>query len=447
VAKPKAKRTSPVVAPAPIEAPAEPAALADTAPQTSPDRAVRSEQVVEERAEVVPGAVIDQRRCRRASTSLQGVLGHARLPHRRRGLSLHQNHRYRISTIGEARGSAALVLRGQGKLSRGLITDEGLQPLLLRIERGGPDRVETAVFDWEAGIVTMHDNKTAPLDLPTFDPLALGQYYFTPPAADHVTVTVATPRRLIRYDHARGDRDHRVARPHRSRARHRRSDDGKTDAYIWLAPSLRHIPVKIRVSNTERGTLEVLLDTIRVDEDAARSGRDSSIPREVDRPPRQTRRSRRRDPPKPSGDDRSMTVRATARRAGSGDRQCAGSQRRQTTDCRRSSARIAKPVRATARSSPTACSRFCRMRSLRNARRVDRSATTGTRVVVRELGRSLRDLAPAIMAADDVWLRAFKSRLHRPLPRPSRTTSPIGCGNVWALPTTSPPDRRSRTRG
>src|SRR6185295_5026436 len=32
-------------------------------------------------------------------------------------------------------------------------------------------------------------------------------------------------------------------------------------------------------------------------------------------------------------------------------------------------------------------------------------------VAVRELGLSLRDLEPAISAADAVWLRAFKSRL------------------------------------
>ncbi|MCC6193898.1 MAG: hypothetical protein IT518_05455, partial [Burkholderiales bacterium] len=35
-------------------------------------------------------------------------------------------------------------------------------------------------------------------------------------------------------------------------------------------------------------------------------------------------------------------------------------------------------------------------------------------VLVREMGRSLRDLAPALNAADDVWLRAFKSRMHGP---------------------------------
>jgi 16S rRNA (cytosine967-C5)-methyltransferase len=37
-------------------------------------------------------------------------------------------------------------------------------------------------------------------------------------------------------------------------------------------------------------------------------------------------------------------------------------------------------------------------------------------VLVRELGRSLRDLAPALTAGDDIWVRAFKSRLHNALP-------------------------------
>jgi hypothetical protein len=140
--------------------------------------------------------------------------------------------------------------------------------------------VETAVFDWESGIVTMHDNKTAALDLPTFDPLSLmWQYYFTPPASDQVSVTVATPRRLVRYTITREGTDtiEWPNGPIQTERWHRRSEDGKTDAYIWLAPSLRHIPVKIRVSNTERGTLEVMLDSIRVDEDPAAVGRDDLV--------------------------------------------------------------------------------------------------------------------------------------------------------------------------
>ena len=47
---------------------------------------------------------------------------------------------------------------------------------------------------------------------------------------------------------------------------HRRSEDGATDAWFWLAPSLHYIPIKMRVTRTSRGTLEVLLDSIRVDD-------------------------------------------------------------------------------------------------------------------------------------------------------------------------------------
>jgi Protein of unknown function (DUF3108) len=182
----------------------------------------------------------------------------------------HADNQYQIATVGKAKGLAALVLRGQGKVqSRGLITATGLQPLEFDVERGGPDRRESAVFDWEAGVVTMHDNKTAALDIPTFDPMTImWQFYFTPPTTDEVSFSLATPRRLTRYtvtreetekvEWAQGEVD--------AQRWHRRSDDGKTDAFVWLAPALRYIPVKMRVVNTERGTVEVLLTSIRVDE-------------------------------------------------------------------------------------------------------------------------------------------------------------------------------------
>ena len=291
-AKPKARRTSPLVPAAP-----EPVASADVPPSetAAPEAApVVAEEAVpaEERAEVIPGAKATGKTLPpRVDLAYKVFWG-------TRGFLIgdavyrfeHKDQRYRIATIGEARGLAALVLRGQGKLeSRGVITEDGLQPSILRIERGSPDRVETAVFDWEAGMVTMHDNKTAPLDLPTFDPLSLmWQYYFTPPTSDRVTVTVATPRRLVRYTISREGTE-TIEWPHGpivTERWHRRSDDGKTDAYIWLAPSLRNIPVKIRVSNTERGTLEVMLDSIRVDDDPAAVGGDElQVPKSDPMPP------------------------------------------------------------------------------------------------------------------------------------------------------------------
>jgi hypothetical protein len=290
-AKPKPRHPSPAVAaPSPVETPVEaPTAEAREATTSAKTEATAAPaETSEPAAQVLPGAVPDAKSLPPRIDLAYKVFWGAR------GFLIgdavyrfeHQGQRYRIATIGEARGLAALVLRGQGKIeSRGLITSEGLQPMLMRVERGGPDRVETAVFDWEAGIVTMHDNKTAPLELPTFDPLALmWQYYFTPPASNEVTVTIATPRRLAKYTITREATETIEWANGTIEAErwHRRSEDGRTDAYIWLAPSLRYIPVKIRVSNTSRGTVEVLLDSIRVDEDAAAVGRDDLVMPRVD---------------------------------------------------------------------------------------------------------------------------------------------------------------------
>jgi len=189
----------------------------------------------------------------------------------------HAANEYRITTIGEAKGLAALFLRGQGKLeSRGFITATGLQPLEFSVERGSKEKRETAVFDWEIGIVTLHDRKTEALELSTFDPLTLmWQAYFAPPVEDTQNLSIATTRRVGRYTVTReGEETISWQQGEIVTERwHRRSDDGKSDAYIWLAPSLRYVPVKMRVSATYRGnfgaTLEAKLDSIRVDETPA----------------------------------------------------------------------------------------------------------------------------------------------------------------------------------
>jgi hypothetical protein len=63
----------------------------------------------------------------------------------------HSGDRYRISTVGQARGLAALIVRGKGKVeSRGRITPTGLKPYEFAIERGSADKREVAFFDWDS---------------------------------------------------------------------------------------------------------------------------------------------------------------------------------------------------------------------------------------------------------------------------------------------------------
>ena len=273
--KPHPKRAAPVAipSPAPIETPPAEAGATE-APDVEAENtaAANAEAQAAALPQVIPGApVITPVLPPRVDLAYDVYYG-------TRGFLIgeavyrfeHADNQYRIATVGRARGLAALILRGQGKVqSRGLITASGLQPLEFDVERGGPDRRESAVFDWEAGIVTMHDNKTAVLDLPTFDPMTImWQFYFTPPTEDVVSFSLATPRRMTRYTVTR-EQTERIewAQGAVDAERwHRRSDDGKTDAYVWLAPMLHYIPVKMRVVNTERGTVEVLLSSIRIDE-------------------------------------------------------------------------------------------------------------------------------------------------------------------------------------
>jgi len=183
----------------------------------------------------------------------------------------HSGNRYRISSVGELRGLAALLYPGQGRVeSRGSITASGLQPYEFTFERSDRPQHEIAAFDWEAGVVTLNDMKTAALEIPTFDWLAImWQYYFSPPTGHDVSFSVATTRRVARYTITRED-DERIewGQGEIDTVRwHRVSEDGRSDGYVWLAPSLRFIPVKIRYTGP-RGTFEALLQSIRADETA-----------------------------------------------------------------------------------------------------------------------------------------------------------------------------------
>jgi hypothetical protein len=184
----------------------------------------------------------------------------------------HHGDAYRIATVAQARGLAALFIHGKGKVeSSGVITPNGLQPREFAVERGSSDRREVAHFDWEQGIVTLNDNTTLPLEPPSFDPMTLmWQAYFTPPESPVQNLNVVTTRRIASYTIAREGTE-TITWPQgeiETERWHRKSDDGRIDAYFWLAPQMHYVLVKMRVSQTARGTLEALLDTIRVDEPA-----------------------------------------------------------------------------------------------------------------------------------------------------------------------------------
>ncbi|MDQ2916666.1 MAG: DUF3108 domain-containing protein [Pseudomonadota bacterium] len=200
----------------------------------------------------------------------------------------HTGDRYRISTVAQARGLAALIVHGTGKIeSLGRITPNGLKPYEFAIERGSADKREVAYFDWGAGNVVLHDGAIAPLEAPAFDPLTiLWQSYFSPPSRNDQTFSLATTRRVSRYTLSL-EGEETLAWPRGNvltQRWHRTSEDGKSEAWFWLAPSMHYIPVKMRITRTSRGTLEVLLDSIRADATDA-PGTDAEPPRRSDNTP------------------------------------------------------------------------------------------------------------------------------------------------------------------
>jgi len=182
----------------------------------------------------------------------------------------HSGSQYRISTVGEARGLAALLFPGEARAkSEGAITADGLQPTSYSVER--INRREAASFDWESGMVQLNGDQSAPLELPTFDPLVvLWQFYFSPPAHDQTEFNIATTRKIYHVTFRRigaekitlpfGDVDTEIWK--------RVDADSTVEAQVWLAPSLRYVAVKLRLSNA-RATVEGLLDSIRVDDTVA----------------------------------------------------------------------------------------------------------------------------------------------------------------------------------
>ena len=276
--KPRPAPAAPIITAPPIESPA--AVIATGDPYEPPALEPASEPVAtapEPTEETLPVAAAKQEPPRelppRIDLVYRGFLG-------TQGFFIgdavyrleHAANRYSITTVGEARGLAALFFRGQGRLtSTGTITRAGLQPNLYTAERTSDNRHEAATFDWETGIVLLNDNKTAALETPTLDPLAvLWQFYFAPPDQDEVQFNIATTRRVYRYSFRRAATETVALSFGEVEAQvwERASGDGSITAKVWLAPSLHNVMVKLRLSN-DRGTVEALLDSIRVDETVA----------------------------------------------------------------------------------------------------------------------------------------------------------------------------------
>jgi hypothetical protein len=266
------------------------------------------------------------------------------------------------------------------------------------VERGGPDRREVARFDWEVGIVTLHDQQTAPLDLMTFDPMALMLAILFSPQRQRVEHNVATTRRVYTYTIVREGTE-TITGP-----------QGAIETSVGIAARRRQPAssgsrrralrsVKLRIVATSR---EHHRGTARFDSSICPPRRNDA-PREPDR----------RDSPPRSP---TSTFTAPADSLCTSFSTSSGDGPRPRLHCR-GRIRLAAAPALTRRTG------------------VDQpSRQTGACGHVREQGYSLRDLEPAISAIDAEWVRAFKSRLGNAPPAVAAdlpTGSGIASARTW----------------
>lgn len=159
--------------------------------------------------------------------------------------------RYFAETVIEATGVFALLYGGKYiQRSWGVLGSSGLIPTEFTVQRGRPDRGETAQFDWEAGRVDFAwrgEKRTAKLVSGTQDPISmLHQIFFMQPLPAGKVFHVATSRKLGAYEYVFLGEEKVQTPLGEFQALHvRRKDDDADHVDVWLDPQRSYLPLRV----------------------------------------------------------------------------------------------------------------------------------------------------------------------------------------------------------
>lgn len=159
--------------------------------------------------------------------------------------------RYFAETVVEATGIFAVLYGGQYvQRSWGTFGPDGLVPSEYFVQRGRPDRGETALFDWEAKKVAFqwrNERRDAKLIAGTQDPISmLHQIYYMQPLPQAKTLNVASSRKFGAYLF-QFIGEERIDTPMGElTALHvRRKDDDADHVDVWVDPQRGFLPVRV----------------------------------------------------------------------------------------------------------------------------------------------------------------------------------------------------------
>lgn len=159
--------------------------------------------------------------------------------------------RYFAETVVEATGLFSVLYGGQYvQRSWGTFGPDGLVPSEYFVQRGRPDRGETALFDWEANKVAFqwrNERRDAKLVPGTQDPISmLHQLYYMQPLPDSKTLNVASSRKFGVYLFKfMGEERIETPMGELTALHVRRKDDDADHVDVWLDPQRGFLPVRI----------------------------------------------------------------------------------------------------------------------------------------------------------------------------------------------------------
>jgi len=249
------REPEPEQAPAPSAPEPLPVAMQEAPPATVPPPS-ESEPVpvaVEDMVEVPPSP----KRVEIDFQLFRGKPGSGSVGRVKQVFQLEQDNRYMLHSVAEASGLVSLFVAGRfEERSEGMVTARGLVPVSFRQQRGSPDKVQVASFDWASHTVALEaGTRLNVVDVPdgAQDMLSfMYQFMFVPPL-DEMRITVANGRKLRTYAYNFEGEEQVETRLGSLRAWHiaKAAAEGEEKTDLWLAMDYRFLPVKIRQTDKD----------------------------------------------------------------------------------------------------------------------------------------------------------------------------------------------------
>ena len=193
--------------------------------------------------------------------------GHARIVYK----LLRNGEQYRLESLIEPKGLAALVIPDLLQTSEGFLSSQGLRPTHYLYQFGDKkDKTYQADMDWEREKLKLQTSKgikEIPLATGTQDLLSfMYQFMFIPPP-QNMQLNITNGKKLDIYQYFFAGEETINSKMGELRTVHiyRDNNDNDERSELWLALDYQYVPVKIRKTEQENKVYELLATSIKTE--------------------------------------------------------------------------------------------------------------------------------------------------------------------------------------